>query len=84
MGLGPWQYRLKDLFEFTQGLGARESWLRDPGLAASVGGGEKVYHFGGQKAPVEWLRLGYMRRRRRAAMVTQDGLSSAGLTYGAR
>ena len=24
-----------------------------------VGGGEKVHHFGGQKAPVEWLRLGY-------------------------
>jgi len=50
----------------------------------AVGGGEKVHHFGGQKAPVEWLRLGYMRRRRRAAMVTQDGLSSAGLTCGAR
>jgi hypothetical protein len=50
----------------------------------SVGGGEKVHHFGGQKAPVEWLRLGYVRRRRRTAMVTQDGLSSAGLTCGAR
>jgi len=24
-----------------------------------VGGGEKVRQFGGQKAPVEWLRLGY-------------------------
>src|SRR5215469_780559 len=49
-----------------------------------VGGGDKVDHFGGQKAPVEWLRLGYGRRRRRALMVTQDGLSSAGLTCGAR
>jgi hypothetical protein len=24
-----------------------------------VGGGEKVCHFGGQKAPVEWLRRGW-------------------------
>jgi hypothetical protein len=49
-----------------------------------VGGGEKVRHFRGQKAPVEWLRLGYGGRRRRAAIVTQDGLSSEGLTCGAR
>jgi len=28
-------------------------------VAVFVGGGEKVHHFGGQKAPVEWLRLGY-------------------------
>src|SRR5215471_3862751 len=34
MGTGPWRCRLKDLFEFAQGLGARESWLGDPGLAA--------------------------------------------------
>ena len=40
MGLGPWQCRLKDLFEFAQGLGARESWLGDPGLAA----GRDVQH----------------------------------------
>ena len=40
MGTGPWRCRLKDLFEFTQGLGARESWLGDPGLAA----GHDVQH----------------------------------------
>src|SRR5215831_7957134 len=34
MGTVPWRCRLKDLFEFAQGLGARESWLGDPGLAA--------------------------------------------------
>ena len=34
MGMGRWRCRLKDLFEFAQGLGARESWLADPGLAA--------------------------------------------------
>jgi hypothetical protein len=40
MGTGPWRCRLKDLFEFAQGLGARESWLGDPGLAA----GHDVQH----------------------------------------
>jgi hypothetical protein len=40
MGMGPWRCRLKDLFEFAQGLGARESWLGDPGLAA----GHDVQH----------------------------------------
>ena len=40
MGMGPWRCRLKDLFEFAQGLGARESWLADPGLAA----GHDVQH----------------------------------------
>jgi hypothetical protein len=30
----------------------QDSWRR-------VGGGEKVRQFGEQKAPVEWLRLGY-------------------------
>src|SRR5215470_6549960 len=33
--MGPWRCRLKYLVEFAQGLGARESWLGDPGLAAS-------------------------------------------------
>lgn len=40
MGMGRWRCRLKDLFEFAQGLGARESWLADPGLAA----GHDVQH----------------------------------------
>jgi hypothetical protein len=40
MGMGPWRCRLKDLFEFAQGLDARESWLGDPGLAA----GHDVQH----------------------------------------
>ena len=34
MSLGTWQCRLKYLFEFAQGLGARESCLADPSLAA--------------------------------------------------
>ena len=38
--LGPWQCRLKYLFEFAQRLGARESWLGDPSLAA----GRDVQH----------------------------------------
>ena len=38
--LGPWQCRLKYLFEFAKGLGARESWLGDPSLAA----GRDVQH----------------------------------------
>src|SRR5215471_616117 len=40
MGLGPWQCRPKNLFEFVQGLGARESSLGDLGLAA----GRDVQH----------------------------------------
>jgi hypothetical protein len=40
IGLCSWQCRLKDIFEFTQGLGARESGLRDPSLAA----GRDVQH----------------------------------------
>ena len=40
MGLGPWQCRLKDLFECAQGLGARESSLGELGLAA----GRDVQH----------------------------------------
>src|SRR5579864_8868373 len=40
MGTGPWRCRLKHIFEFAQGLGARESWLGDPGLAA----GHDVQH----------------------------------------
>ena len=40
ISLGPWQCRLKDLFEFAQGLGARESWFGDPSLAA----GRDVQH----------------------------------------
>jgi hypothetical protein len=40
MGTGLWRCRLKDLFEFAQGLGARESWLGDSGLAA----GHDVQH----------------------------------------
>src|SRR5262245_42563103 len=38
--LGPWQCRLKYLFEFAQGLGACESWLGDSSLAA----GRDVQH----------------------------------------
>ena len=38
--LGPWQCRLKDLFEFAQGLGTRHSSLRDLGPAA----GRDVQH----------------------------------------
>jgi hypothetical protein len=30
----------------------------DQSVFKLVGGGEKVCHFGGQKAPVEWLRYG--------------------------
>src|SRR3954452_3369105 len=37
---GPRQCRLKHLFEFAQGLGRRESWLGDSGLAA----GRDVQH----------------------------------------
>src|ERR1700757_1130708 len=40
MGTGLWRCRLKDLFEFAQGLGARESWLGYSGLAA----GRDVQH----------------------------------------
>jgi len=40
MGTGLWRCRLQDLFEFAQGLGARESWLGDSGLAA----GHDVQH----------------------------------------
>jgi hypothetical protein len=40
IGLGPCQCRLKDLFEFAQGLGARDSSLRDLGPAA----GRDVQH----------------------------------------
>ena len=38
--MGPWRCRLKDLFEFAQGLGARKSSLGDLGLAA----GRDVQH----------------------------------------
>ena len=44
---------------------ARDEWIgwsdeqRRHNLQRIVGGGEKVRQFGGQKAPVEWLRLGY-------------------------
>ena len=40
MGLRPWQCRLKELFEFAQGLGAHDSSLRDLGPAA----GRNVQH----------------------------------------
>jgi len=40
MGLGPWQCRLKDLSEFTQGPGARDCSLGDLGPAA----GRDVQH----------------------------------------
>jgi hypothetical protein len=40
IGLGPWQCRLKELFEFAHGLGARDSSLRDLGPAA----GRNVQH----------------------------------------
>src|SRR4029453_12203238 len=40
MGLGPWQCRLKDLFEVPQGQDARESSLGALGLAA----GRDVQH----------------------------------------
>ena len=40
MSLGTWQCRLKYLFEFAQGLGARESWLGGSSLAA----GRDVQH----------------------------------------
>ena len=40
MDLGPWQYRLKELFEFAQGLDARDSSLRHLGPAA----GRNVQH----------------------------------------
>jgi len=33
-------------------------WSKTKNLTSGVGGGEKVCHFGGQKAPVEWLRYG--------------------------
>src|SRR6185369_14128261 len=40
MGLRPWQCRLKEFFEFAQGLGAHDSSLRDLGPAA----GRNVQH----------------------------------------
>ena len=40
ISLGPWRCRLKHLFEFAQRLGARESWIGDPRLAA----GRDVQH----------------------------------------
>ena len=40
MGLSLWQRRLKELFEFAQGLGTRHSSLRDLGPAA----GRDVQH----------------------------------------
>ena len=45
MGMGRWRCRLKDLFEFAQGLGARESWLGDPGLAAGHDVQHPEWHF---------------------------------------
>ena len=38
--MGPWRCRLKDLFEFAQGLRAGESWVAYPDVAA----GRNVKH----------------------------------------
>jgi len=45
MRFGPWECRLKDLFEFAQGLGTRESSLGDLGLAAGRDVQHPEWHF---------------------------------------
>ena len=45
LSFGPWQCRLKDLFEFAQGLDARQSWLGDLGLAAGRDVQHPEWHF---------------------------------------
>ena len=45
VGMGPWLCRLKNLFQFAQGLRAREPWLAYPGFAARGNVQHPEWHF---------------------------------------